>query len=174
MRTLKISLLVFILSITISAQEGWFWQNPIPPGNSLLSVEFINTTIGFAVGDESMILKTTDGGNTWIMKDVGQYSYLVDVEFINENTGWVLDFYYGNIFKTIDSGESWSLVADLEDYTYWDMYFINNSVGWLSGQGYIYKTTNGGSNWTYQFSNSDYSISSLFFLNEQSGWAIAH
>src|SRR4030065_2349287 len=107
------------------------------------------------------------------MKDVGSYTYLVDVEFINENLGWVLDVNAGSVFKTLDSGESWLLVADLEDYKNWDLFFINGNIGWLSGQNYIYKTTNGGSNWITQFSNSDYSISSLFFLNEQLGWAIA-
>ena len=51
MRTLKISLLVFILSITISAQEGWFWQNPLPQGNGLHAVDFVNSDIGWAVGE---------------------------------------------------------------------------------------------------------------------------
>ena len=51
MRTLKISLLVFILSITISAQQEWFWQNPLPQGHTLFDVEFINSDEGWAVGD---------------------------------------------------------------------------------------------------------------------------
>ena len=51
MRTLKISLLVFIISITTSAQEGWFWQNPLPQGNTLYSIFFINPNTGWAVGE---------------------------------------------------------------------------------------------------------------------------
>jgi hypothetical protein len=67
MRTVKISLLVFILSISISAQNtGWFWQNPLPQGNTLNSVQLVSADIGWAVGDGGTILKTTDGGLSWI------------------------------------------------------------------------------------------------------------
>ena len=171
MQTLKISLLIFILSITISAQ--WEWQHPVPPGNGLVSVKFVNETTGFAVGDESIVLKTTDSGNTWVRKDVGYFSYLKDVEFANENTGWILDFQYGRIFKTTDTGDSWFVIADLEDGYYWDMFFINSNVGWIAGYENIYKTTDGGLSWTQQFWNSNYDIRSLFFLSEQTGWANA-
>ena len=171
MRTLKISLLVFILSITIYAQ--WEWQHPIPPGNGFMSVKFVNETTGFVVGDESIVLKTTDSGNSWVRKDVGYYSYLVDVEFTNENTGWILDFYYGRIFKTTDSGDSWFVITDLEDYYYWDIFFINNNVGWVAGYENISKTTDGGFSWTQQFWNEGYDINKLFFLNDQNGWALA-
>ena len=28
----------FLLSVRVSAQEGWFWQNPLPTGNDLLDI----------------------------------------------------------------------------------------------------------------------------------------
>ena len=46
----KISLLVFTLSITISAQEGWFQQNEPVNSKTLNTVEFINDSVGFAAG----------------------------------------------------------------------------------------------------------------------------
>jgi photosystem II stability/assembly factor-like uncharacterized protein len=171
MRTLKISLLVFILAISISAQ--WEWQHPLPPGNGLVSVKFVNETTGYAVGDESIVLKTTDSGNSWIRKDIGYYGYLKDIEFANENIGWILDFQYGRIFKTTDSGDSWYVIADLEDGYYWDMFFLNSNVGWIAGYENIYKTTDGGFNWAQQYWNQGYDINTLFFLNEQNGWALA-
>ena len=64
MRTLKISLLVSILSITISAQDGWFWQNPLPQGNDLSSVHFVDEYVGWAIGKFGTIIRTTDGGQT--------------------------------------------------------------------------------------------------------------
>ena len=31
-------------------QGGWFWQNPLPQGNTLNSVKFVNLSVGWAVG----------------------------------------------------------------------------------------------------------------------------
>ena len=31
--------------------SGWFWQNPLPQGNKLRAVHFVNATMGTAVGD---------------------------------------------------------------------------------------------------------------------------
>ncbi|HEY5499613.1 MAG TPA: YCF48-related protein [Bacteroidales bacterium] len=53
------------LSCEIKAQTGWFWQNPLPQGNSLYGVEFISSTEGWAVGANGTILKTSDGGASW-------------------------------------------------------------------------------------------------------------
>ena len=55
MRTLKISLLVFILSITVSAQ--WEWTNPKPLGNNLKRIFFIDSTTGWIVGSRGYFLK---------------------------------------------------------------------------------------------------------------------
>jgi len=68
MRTFKISLLVFVLAISVSAQEGWFWQNPLPQGHLLWDIEFINSNEGWAVGMYNTILKTTDAGANWTVQ----------------------------------------------------------------------------------------------------------
>lgn len=47
--------------------QDWVWQNPLPQGNNLKCVKFIDANTGYAVSDVS-ILKTTDGGNTWIIQ----------------------------------------------------------------------------------------------------------
>ena len=33
---------LLLISLPINAQEGWFWQNPLPQGNHLTSVYFID------------------------------------------------------------------------------------------------------------------------------------
>ncbi len=45
---------------------GWVWQNPLPQGNPLFSIHFAkDKETGFAVGADSTILATTDGGFNW-------------------------------------------------------------------------------------------------------------
>ncbi|MCK4548296.1 MAG: hypothetical protein KAW17_12745, partial [Candidatus Eisenbacteria sp.] len=45
-------------------QPVWFWQNPLPQGNSLSDVCFTDANTGTAVGAIGTILRTTDGGAT--------------------------------------------------------------------------------------------------------------
>lgn len=42
--------IVFTMNIGVFAQSGWFWQNPLPQGNGLGDVFFINNSTGWAVG----------------------------------------------------------------------------------------------------------------------------
>ena len=45
---------------------GWAWQNPLPQGNPLYSIHFAkDKETGFAVGSDSTILRTDDGGFHW-------------------------------------------------------------------------------------------------------------
>ena len=53
-------------SLLSASQGGWFWQNPLPQGNSLLGVSFTDANNGTAVGFLGTILRTTDGGNNWV------------------------------------------------------------------------------------------------------------
>jgi hypothetical protein len=46
--------LCFAQPVSLSAnQGGWFWQNPLPQGNTLNSVKFINLSVGWAVGRQA-------------------------------------------------------------------------------------------------------------------------
>ena len=68
---MKIFIFLFIIhcAFTIGqTQSSWFWQNPLPQGNDLCSVCFINGVTGWAVGGAGTILKTTNGGNNWTLQ----------------------------------------------------------------------------------------------------------
>ncbi|MGH7457376.1 MAG: hypothetical protein ACRENG_38860, partial [bacterium] len=52
-------------------QLGWYWQNPLPQGNTLRAVHFINTNIGTAVGRCGTVLHTADGGRIWTKQNSG-------------------------------------------------------------------------------------------------------
>ena len=61
----KITLLftLLFLLITYSSFPQWYYQNPYPQPNGLSGTFFIDDNIGWAVGGEGTIIKTTDGGN---------------------------------------------------------------------------------------------------------------
>ena len=77
--------LIMFLMLSMSTTAQWFWQNPLPQGNSLNSVKFISSTTGWTVGKGGTLLKTTDSGTTWQLQPGSSTVSLNGVPLINDN-----------------------------------------------------------------------------------------
>ncbi|MDI6827648.1 MAG: YCF48-related protein, partial [Armatimonadota bacterium] len=80
--------MIFVLP-ALGASSGWIWQNPLPQGNNLADVHFVNSSNGWAVGDVGTILKTTNGGATWTPQVSKTVENLVDITFVDYVKGWI-------------------------------------------------------------------------------------
>src|SRR6188768_1418886 len=80
---------------------------------------FVNDQIGFIVGYNGNIYKTTNAGKSWEKKNSGTSLHLFSVFFLNENVGFAAgevmrnclsdDCNKGSVFlKTTDGGETWT------------------------------------------------------------------
>ena len=148
MRTLKISLLVFILTITVSAQ--WYQQNSGTTAD-LMGVSFTDQNIGTAVGD-NVILRTTDGGANWFSRTNGTTIGLLVFRLQMQILGTVVG---GHIFRTTDGGTTWNLQTNPTNNSMWGVSFSDSDNGTAVGQvGKFIRTTNGGATWTLQTSGS--------------------
>lgn len=65
-----LTVIISFIVLTKICSAQWFWQNPLPQGNTLHGVNFVSSTEGWAVGDYGTILKTTNGGTTWTSQSV--------------------------------------------------------------------------------------------------------
>jgi photosystem II stability/assembly factor-like uncharacterized protein len=90
--------------------------NPRIPGICGLSAPDSTTIYGCGVWYRpAFIIKSSDGGNTWTRIDMSAYaSGLVDILFINKDTGWVCGISprpleLGIILHTVDGGNTWQL-----------------------------------------------------------------
>jgi photosystem II stability/assembly factor-like uncharacterized protein len=133
-------------------QEGWFWQNPMPQGNHLNSIKFISDEIGWAVGDYGTIIRTMDGGATWIQQFSGTTENLKDVYFITSSTGIIVGT-YGLILRTSDGGTTWTSKS-LPSITnnLWGIAFIDVNNGLISGSQILLATTDSGLTWNVKWS----------------------
>jgi photosystem II stability/assembly factor-like uncharacterized protein len=86
-------------------QSGWFWQNPLPLGNSLYAVSVLDSDTVTAVGADGTIVRTTDGGATWERQTSGTKNFLAGVSFVDANTGTAVGV-AGTILRT-DGGATW-------------------------------------------------------------------
>ena len=173
MNLLKISLLFFILSITISAQ--WYWQNPIP-GNtySISKIKFFDEENGLVIGTGGLIYMTTNGGQTWGPVYTGVSEDLIDLSFINHNFGIIIS--EESILKTTDGGVTWNKILEggPAGYRYCAIvdslnFFIARwEVSGYQVHSYILISNDGGITWNQSSVFNDIPRG-LYFINQNVG-----
>lgn len=158
---LNFNLLIFFIISTYISGYSQYWekiQNIPAPYNSnyWLDVFFhpLNPNYGWICGFNGMIIRTTDGGNSWRGTTVNAY-HLESVHFPTLQIGYVSGV--EGIFKSTDGGATWFDVtpAGTRDTTFfWGCYFLNENYGVLVGDGcydrfqHFWLTTDGGANWS--------------------------
>jgi hypothetical protein len=158
--------------------RGVTWTNvtPTPPsvagGYSFISVHFVNDTLGFVVGEDGYVFKTTDGATTWSSSQIEAESgkpfglTLRSVTFANATHGWIgagglvepTEAYCTQVtgnaqfcarIKTNLTGDNNTAIAD------------------------IYYTTNGGASWSRSWAEGlNEVVNSVSFSNGTHGWAV--
>jgi len=170
MKTFYILFLLLFSSSFIFPQ--WTNLNPVPNGNTLRSVFFIDDNTGWMVGSDGFIIKTTNAGVDWIEQISGTTTYLKSVEFVDENNGWAVGE-SGLILKTTDGGLNWSPQNSGTEEILNCVFFYNTNIGWASGcGGVVLKTSDGGANWTFQVIDASFVFSSVHFIDQSTGWVV--
>jgi photosystem II stability/assembly factor-like uncharacterized protein len=94
--------------ILLSVNGVDWYQVDAPTQSTLTSIFFIDNLVGWAVGHDATILKTTNGGNNWHIQhyDPSLQKPLLDVVFKDKFHGIAVGA-YGQLFRTIDGGKTW-------------------------------------------------------------------
>ncbi len=156
---------------------GSTWQNYVITATNewLLSTLFQDHNIGWVIGDKGTILKTTDGGNSWISQKTNVNQMLWSIDIVDNDIGWVVGD-NGKILKTINGGDTWFEQQSGTNLRLECVDFVNSNVGWIvggyTGPGTILKTTNGGYTWVTQFSDQKFWLLFTKFLNQDMGWVV--
>lgn len=168
---LLIYFFVSVLAIQANAQVAdWKFRNPLPQGNRLKDVFFVNSQTGWSVGFTGTILKTSNAGTTWQIQNSGTFSDLNSVHFLDTQNGWVAGA-DGTVIHTTDGGDNWQMQNTDVTITLNSIVFTDTQTGWAAGAlGSILKTTDGGNFWVAQSSGTNKTLSCLFFLNNLTGW----
>ncbi|MEO8209296.1 MAG: FG-GAP-like repeat-containing protein [bacterium] len=171
-------------SIHKTTNGGQNWSGIYSGNYAIGSVTFETSLTGWASGyfsqefpeptDTSFIIKTTDGGSSWLVKYSSTESGYGKLFFIKE-FGWGL----GNdtIIHTTDGGDNWTFQKLNRQASFQSVYFIDQNTGWAAGNfgadtTNIIKTTNGGTNWFDLKNNDNTNLTSVIFTDVNSGWAV--
>lgn len=159
------------------------WNTTTTSVSAILNaLYFTKEDIGYAVGGVGNILKTTDGGNTWVAKTSGTTNNLKAVQFIDDSLGFACggDWGSGCVFlKTENAGDTWIPQNPSMNVTQTlnHIYFINKDTGFVAGGnefnnnlGFVLKTVNRGLSWSVAFSDSNDLVRHVFFVDQQTGY----
>jgi photosystem II stability/assembly factor-like uncharacterized protein len=132
-------------------QSGWLWSNPAPQGDDLEAVEFAGE-IGFAAGEDGTVLKSVDGGASWIALSGGTTEKLSLLQvldpatvFVSGELGLLESTDGGSSFKEIRSERpcyecssisAFSFLSDTSGFieTY-DIFTKSDSLLWTENDG---------------------------------------
>lgn len=103
--------------ILVSTDDGVSWRQAEVPTRALLTaLHMHDETKGWAVGHDAVILRTTDGGESWrlVHQAPEEERPLLDVWFRDARNGFAIGA-YGYFLSTEDGGETWTSRALSED-----------------------------------------------------------
>lgn len=96
-------------------------------GFQMSNISVTNDGSAFFVGNSNSVIKTIDGGVSFIDKIVGS-EIIKDVFFSNNSTGLVSSAY--GLFLTTNAGNSWSAVFNNSEYKEPTIFMFDNTHAW--------------------------------------------
>lgn len=149
---------------------GLTWTKVYIPSDKieLNSIYFINSSIGYCVGN-NVVVKTNDGGQSWSEYKINSLGgQMMHVKFTDLQNGYIVCL-FGKIITTKDGGTTWQ-VKDVGGTTgYYSLSESNGSI-YVSGQGKIIKSFDNGSSWN-ELQNSPNDIFAVHFVTDKRGFA---
>jgi len=142
---------------------------PVVPAPALVRIDFqdSNNGWGIAVNDGGYLLRTVDGGTTWMNTTppgVTCIGYSTNLSMLDVNTVWVLvpnaDFFTGKLYRTTDGGLTWTSfdvpfggknIQFLDAST--GLALADRGAGMGSDSVEMFQTSDGGATWLSVFNN---------------------
>jgi photosystem II stability/assembly factor-like uncharacterized protein len=135
--------------VVLHSNDGgftWVHQDVGDGYGYLYDVSFADELHGAVVGGSGLIYTTTNGGQTWTLRDAGNFSWY-GVEFTDSLTGWVVSVSSGVIKNTSDGGNTWTYQYASSGEYFMDVMFLNDTLGWGCGftfsNSFVVRTTDG-------------------------------
>ncbi len=162
----------FNIKKTTDGGNSWTTQ-PIAATNYTADLYFINDQTGFAAGHGGQIFKTVNGGTNWVNIAPTSIAW-GEVQFLNENTGWILSDM--DLYKTTNGGLNWTSILhnSASQLGYFQDYcFVDQLTGYVTIPSGIAKTINGGESWSFKTIPISTPMA-IKFLNNNVGWCVGY
>ncbi|WP_373520041.1 YCF48-related protein [Aquiflexum sp.] len=160
-------ILIFILFHSLVYSQTW--RRVGGWGNQLTGITWVSDETGFIAGDQ-VILKTIDGGLSWVEQEAPSKNRMWGVGFFNETLGLMVGE-GGDVYRTTNGGQTWQLSNAGTQRTLKSVKFLNETRAYAVGEnGEVFRSTNGGQSWARQSVGTTSNLNSLYFVNQDTGY----
>ncbi|MDH4473509.1 MAG: YCF48-related protein [Fluviicola sp.] len=135
-------LFLALLTGGMSATAQTWFQVPTGTTKKLNTIDFPSSTVGYIGGNDSLLLKTTDGGQTWNpvafsgITFANQGDHFVKLQFVSEMIGFAAVGPYSGSYKTTDGGLTWTALPLSGNLCFnQGLYFFDENNGVIGGSG---------------------------------------
>ena len=151
----------------------WEWQSPVPQGNRLYGVEVAPGGTAWTIGAAGALLKSADGGVSWVSAGPKVDAELTAVDFVDELKGHVVGK-DGAYLSTADGGATWDVRA-LSTADLWGVQFVSADEGFIAADGgEVLTTVDGGATWTTHALPGSWPLYDLTFVDASTGWVCGY
>ena len=175
----------FALISALAAGGNGQWQaQSVPGGVYLRAISMASPQVGYAAGELGIVLKTTDGGDTWQhVLNQGFPYYYYGCQALDEQTVVVSGFQNssgeGIIRWTDDGGQTWGPVialagpAGIDWLAHVEFIDADHGIVEAAWSGGVHRTTNGGrtaTDWTYTEPSGSWFLGTVTYLPDGRVW----
>jgi len=115
---------------------------------NLFATCFTNDREGWIVGELGRIIRTTDGGQSWVRQDAGTKRPFLAITCLDAKTAWIAGK-EGIVYGTKDGGDTWTQLQTGSTRHIFAIEFPNTERGHAVGDfGTMVHTEDGGKTWT--------------------------
>lgn len=140
--------------------------------NELNSINILKNNYAFVVADSGLILKSTNGGQSWNKMNLDTKTILYDSYFFEGGRGFVVgDSSF--CISTIDYLRNYDVVPMPQGFSLLNIEFINAEVGFIIGShGLVMRTINGGKSWERIRVETSQNLYDLDFIDGKTGFIV--
>ncbi|MDA0198993.1 MAG: YCF48-related protein [Bacteroidetes bacterium] len=141
---------------------GKNWQLAHTTSKIIFDLQFLNDSIGYAVGYDNMLLRSSNGGNTWQAVNINNPSIewlpLRSIYMLHDSLGFAVGGHYtkGIIYRLTQQGNK--ATATTFEQGLLSIHFISPTEGVALGYGASFTTANAGLSWQPATATNDYFV----------------
>lgn len=145
------------------------WRRVGNWGNQFTDIKWVTEEVGYIAG-ENIILKTLDGGLSWVEQEAPTDHLMLALDFYDVDNGVVVG-QEGTVYHTSDGGRTWRVVEAGTAVNLKGIRYLTREKVYIVGDnGTLFRSTDGGLHWVRQDLNNNAAFNSLFFVNADSGY----